>query len=105
SALLLDLFLLFARSGKDRLFTGDLVGELNCWQERPWAEARKGKPITDIWLSQQLRPYGVRPKNVWIDKEQAKGFMMEDLTEVFQRYIPKAEVHAFMNEIRGPDSH
>ena len=38
---------------------------------------------------------------MWIDKEQAKGFMMEDLTEVFQRYIPKAEAKAFVEELRA----
>jgi hypothetical protein len=96
AALLLDLFIIFA--GKDRLFTRDIVSRLNGFQGRPWSEARKGKPVTDVWLAQQLRPYGVRPKNIWIDGVQSKGFLEEDMMEVFRRYLPKSDVEAFLAE-------
>jgi hypothetical protein len=101
AALLLDLFVIFGKSGRDRLFTRDIVRELNDSGLRPWSEARNGRPVTDIWLAQQLRPYGVRPQNVWTNNEQAKGFMMSDMMEVFRRYLPKADIEAFLNSECG----
>jgi hypothetical protein len=99
ASLLLDLFFLFARTPGHKLFTREIITSLNLWGARPWAESRNGRPVTDIWLSQQLRRYGVKPKNIWKDGQQAKGFDMEDLTEVFRRYIPKSDVEALVKEV------
>ncbi len=98
SALLLDIVFLLSGAEKNRLFTRDLMAGLNSLSDRPWSEARKGRPITDIWLAQQLRPYGARPINIWIDGAQAKGFVLSDLAEVAQRYIPRAEAQAYIAE-------
>src|SRR3977135_114249 len=58
-SLLLDLFILFIQDGTGRLFSRSLVAGLNGFADRPWAELRNGKEITDRWLSQQLLPYGI----------------------------------------------
>ena len=63
---------------------------------------RNGKPITDVWLSQQLRPYGIRPSNIWIADNQAKGYLESDFSDVFRRYISRSDVDAFATEIRPP---
>jgi hypothetical protein len=55
---------------------------------------RKGKEITELWLSQQLRPYGIRPRTIWINDTSAKGYLQDDFMEIFRRYIPKSEVDA-----------
>jgi len=65
---------------------------LNQFANRPWAEMRRGKEITDMWLAQQLRPYGVRPTTFRIEGELGKGHVREDLMEVFRRSIPRGEV-------------
>ena len=36
-----------------------------------------------------------------IGREQAKGYLQENFTEVFRRYIPKSEVEAFKAEWRA----
>ena len=59
---------------------------------RPWSETLRGKEITELWLSQQLRPYGVRPRNVMINKIQAKGYFYADFEDVFRRYLTKADL-------------
>jgi hypothetical protein len=50
-----------------------------------------GEPITGLWLAQQLRPYGVKPRTIWIG-ESAKGYVQEDFGEIYERYIPRSEV-------------
>jgi hypothetical protein len=87
------------------MFSRTLVEELSVRSaDRPWAEARKGKDITELWLAQQLRPYGVRPRTIWIGHDHAKGYLRDDFTETFQRYIPKAEAEAFLAELKNrPD--
>ena len=95
-SLLLDIFLLFTHKGADRIFTRSLVDGLNAFTGRPWAEMRKGKPIDDLWLAQQLRPYGVQSRNIWIDGTQAKGYLLEDFTDVFRRYIPRSELKSLL---------
>ena len=59
---------------------------------------RRGKEITERWLSQQLSPYGVRPRTIWIGDRSAKGYMEEDFSEAFRRYIPKAAMQVLMDE-------
>jgi len=110
-ALLLDIYFVFASikvgldkktdaqggaanstSQPERIFTRDLVAALNYRRDRPWAETFKGKEITELWLASQLRPFGIRPHNLWIDGVQAKGYVMEDFLDIFRRYISKSEL-------------
>ncbi|MGD1085945.1 MAG: DUF3631 domain-containing protein [Verrucomicrobiota bacterium] len=93
-ALLLDILIAFLSGASERIHSRTLVADLNNAGDRPWVELRKGKEINESWLAQQLRPYGVRPKTMWIGKVAAKGYMKEDFGEVFRRYIPRSEVEA-----------
>jgi hypothetical protein len=97
-SLLLDIYVSFAAANADRLFTRDLLGRLNSFMGRPWAEMHRGKEITDLWLARQLRPYGVRSRTVWLGERHAKGYFQADFMEVFRRYIPKSEVEALKAE-------
>ena len=101
SSLLTDILLTFVIEERDRIFSRTLVKGLNRRSaHRPWSERRNGKPITDIWLAQQLRPYGIRPRTLWIGEEQAKGYFREDFQETFERYIVKGEAQAYMEELK-----
>jgi hypothetical protein len=113
-SLLVDLFLLLTEQectkGNEwmqaqgvRIFSRDLVASLNSYNDRPWMSLRRGKEVTETWLSQQLRPYGVRPRTVWIGERSAKGYLREDFEEVFRRYLPKSEVWAILNEAKSAD--
>ena len=102
SSLLLDIFVLFTIGEVDRMFTRTLLEGLNSRSSgRPWAELRKGKEITDIWLAQHLRPYGIRPTTVWIGDHQAKGYFLEDFLDVFRRYISRSDLDALSAELDG----
>jgi hypothetical protein len=93
-SLLMDIFVTFVLGGVERVFSRDLAGALMGMPDRPWAELRKGKPMMETWIATQLRPFGVKPRTMRINGELGKGYLREDFTETFRRYIPKAEVEA-----------
>ena len=68
-----------------------LVDTLNAFRDRPWAEARKHKEIDGLWLSQQLRPYGIRPKAMWLDGKTVKGYAKSDFEEIWPRYVSRSD--------------
>jgi hypothetical protein len=98
-SLLIDLFMAFMLGEGGRMFSREMVERLKFRVDRPWAELRKGKPVTEGWLAQQLRPYGIRPKTIRIGEEVAKGYMQEEFMDTFRRYIPRAEVEALRAEV------
>ena len=63
--------------------------------------AEAGDPGDRVMASRELRPYGVRPRTLWIGEEAAKENLNEDLNEVFGRYIPRKEAKALLEEISG----
>ena len=97
--LLLDLLELFMRLGEERVFSRTIVSWPERRADRPWMELRRGKKVSELWLSHQLRPYGIRPKTMRLGVERAKGYAREDFWEVFRRYIPKSDYAAFRAEI------
>jgi hypothetical protein len=101
SALLMDLLLLFSQaSDQKKFFTRDILDYLNGLISRPWFALTKGKPVTDMWLSAQLRPYGIAPKTLWFNDRSAKGYSPDQFEQVFRRYIPKSEIEAKRVDIR-----
>jgi hypothetical protein len=52
----------------------------------------------------QNRPYGIRPKTLWIGENQAKGYDAADFKQVFPRYISISEFQALKAELaQRPD--
>jgi len=98
-SLLLDIFLVFIGAKCERIFSRELVAVLAGCEGRPWVELRKGRPVTETWLAQQLRPYGVRPRTIRVGEQVAKGYVQEDLMETFRRYISKPEMEALKREV------
>jgi hypothetical protein len=97
-SLMIDIVAIFAQADAERMFSRDIVAHLNCFRGRPWADTLNGKPITELWLSQQLRPYGVRPKTMWLGDTSAKGYVQESFIETFRRYITKADLELLKSE-------
>jgi putative DNA primase/helicase len=100
AVLLFDVFIQFNFAKTDRLFSADLVARLNAYPGRPWKDLLRGKPIDDRWLARQLSPYGIRPRNLRIEGTQAKGYCQGDMIETVQRYVPKAEARALIDELK-----
>src|SRR4051812_13926235 len=85
--LLNDIRQVFARSGRDRFHSKELVSALCASADSPWSEAHAGKAITENWLCRQLRRFGIDSHNVRIDEPQAKGFEPGDFVEAFARFL------------------
>jgi hypothetical protein len=106
-ALLFDIFRGICVTESDRISSHGLVYWLNQFTDRPWhdlpglrsADGGRRKEVTELWLAQQLRPYGIRPKTIRISDKTAKGYLQEDMLEIFQRYIPRSEVDAFKADL------
>jgi hypothetical protein len=96
-ALLFDILFCFVQAGAERLFSRVLAAKLNDMGERPWNESNN--EITEVWLAKQLRPYNVRPKNIWIGKHLAKGYLKADFAESAGRYLPKTQAKSLMDEL------
>ena len=101
ATLLLDIFMVMALTQQERIFSRVLVEGLNGrrFRDRPWVDELRGKPATERWLSNQLRPYGMKPKTMRIGNERAKGYVLEEFEDVFRRYIPMSEVEAMKAEM------
>lgn len=98
-SLLLDIYIAFTENHVERMFSRDLTNWLNSCGNRPWSEPRRGKPIDELWLARRLRPYGVRPKSLWIDGLHAKGYLKGDLQEICGRYVTRADLNELNSEV------
>ena len=102
--LLIHIWAEFIEGDATRMFSRDLVEGLNAYRERPWAEGLKGQMIDEVWLARRLRRYGVRSRTMWIDGVAAKGYLKEDLNELFGRYITIEDVEEVREEGEGAGS-
>jgi len=97
-SLLLDIFCVLTASKQDRILSRALVEGLAGFSDRPWAEVLRGKPLTELWIAQQLRPYGIRPRPFRLEGQRARGYFREEMMDAFRRYIPRSELEALTSE-------
>ena len=90
--LLVAIKAIFERSGKEKIFSKTLVGELWEREGEPWAEWGKlRRPITPNALAKLLKPYKIGPKDVYLEGKTLQGDRLEDFTDSFSRYTPQTE--------------
>jgi putative DNA primase/helicase len=89
--LLTDIATIYEERQADRIFSKKLVEALIAMSDRPWPEAKgvHGKPITETWLANRLRAFGVHPKTMRVETERAKGYAREEFSEAFARFLPE----------------
>jgi Protein of unknown function (DUF3631)/DnaB-like helicase N terminal domain len=86
--LLSDLRVLYEARQVERLPSDEIVRELIAQEDRPWPEWRKGKPLTATQLAALLRPFDVRPRELWVSGRNLRGYLRADLEDAFARYLP-----------------
>lgn len=69
-------------------FTTDIINYLIGIDDAPWSSYAKGKHMTPRHLSRVLKPYGVKPGDVRIGANHAKGYTVADFKDAFARYLP-----------------
>jgi putative DNA primase/helicase len=84
---LADIRLAFGET--DIIRSADLVLKLIADPERPWAEWRYGKPLTQKQLAGVLRPFGIISETVHIEGlADAKGYKRASFEEAWEAYLP-----------------
>jgi hypothetical protein len=83
--LLSDLRRVFSDRGA--MSTEAILQALHDLNESPWADLR-GKPLNDRGLATRLRRYDVKPKVIRIDDKTPRGYLRDDLVDVWARYLP-----------------
>ena len=89
----------FALQKTQQLFSHALVEGLNRLPFRLWRHLTKGKDLSERWLAQLLRPYGIAPIVLCIDNRRARGYIEQDFHEPFRRYVTRAQADALLAEI------
>jgi len=87
TALLADLRDLFGERGQDRLTSSEIIRRLRTMEDRPWAEWRQDKPITTRQLAALLKPFKIEPRSVRLGNQTAKGYLLADMQDAFDRYL------------------
>jgi len=100
-ALLFDLFLVFNGRGAEKLFTREVLDGLSCMKNRPWHSMRRGNEMTEVWLAQRLRPYGIKPQTIRVGGDVGRGYLAADFAESLKRYVPKLEREELLAELKG----
>ena len=91
--LLIDLQALFQARATDRLSSEEIVNALSEMEERPWPEWGKSrKPMSKPQLARMLSPFGVKPKQIWIEGRNPRGYELAQFEDAFERYVPTSEV-------------
>jgi hypothetical protein len=89
--LLSDLRSIFTSAGRDRLFSKQLVAALNSLPDRPWSHANNGHPVTEAWLGHTLRQLGIHSRNLQVQNQRCKGYLLADFSSVFSNLAPNSE--------------
>lgn len=112
--LLCDIAKIFEKWKSDSIGSNSLVDELCGMEESPWAEWRRGNPISVQGVAKLLKPYDVRPTR----DRAARFYRREAFIEAFDRYLSdtssehvttvttvtsRGDRHENVNEINGND--
>jgi putative DNA primase/helicase len=85
--LLADIKRAFAERATDRLPSASLVAMLVEIEGHPWAEYRRGKPMTQNQLARALKPLGVAPEVIREGDSTPRGYTIGQFAEAFERYL------------------
>jgi len=87
-SLLGDIRSVFNSTGRDRLSSNELLGRLTHGETLPWGEFANGRPLTPIGLARLLKPFGIIPGTIRLEKGTAKGYLRESYADAWLRYLP-----------------
>lgn len=87
--LLSDIADLFGKEQTDKLPSSKIATALAEIEGRPWAEwGKHRRPISPNQIANQLHRFSIAPKVIRVGEETARGYLLEDFQEAFDRYLP-----------------
>ena len=102
TTLLADIKDLFEETGSRKLFSATITERLIEIEGRPWAEYRRGKPLSKNQLARLLRRFKIKSKSIRIGTDTGKGYHLDDFAESFDRFLSE-EPLAKRNSVTKPD--
>src|SRR5262249_46523250 len=81
--LLADIRDMFDQSSQDALSSRKICQNLADLDERRWRQWRRDRPITQIELANELRPFGITSGNVRIGDKVPKGYQRVQFTDAW----------------------
>ncbi len=85
--LLSDIREIFETKQIDRIFSAELITSLCIDDEKPWATFNYGSHIKPRQVASRLREFGIISNTIRISLTTAKGYMKNQFTDVFTRYL------------------
>jgi hypothetical protein len=70
------------------LLSKDICDTLNKDEELPFGAMRRGEGMDPRMLASLLRPYNIRPQDVWVNRASKKGYNAEAFDDAWARYAP-----------------
>ena len=87
---LADVAAIFELKNTDKISSEELVQTLIDMEDRPWAEWRRGQPMTKNSLARLLKPFSIHPKPIRFDPKPAatrSGYLAGPIAEAKSRYV------------------
>ena len=79
----------FTETQSVKAASNEICEWLNFQDDLPFKDWRRGKGIDPRFLARKLKPYGITPRNLNLGgSSRLKGYLLEELERVFQRYLP-----------------
>jgi putative DNA primase/helicase len=102
---------IFDSRDEDRLFSSEMVEELNGLEGVPWPDWRGGKGLSMNRLARFLKSFEIKPRSVRKGTESRKGYLRSQFVDAFGRYLtvtgsqrsPGAENSASASVTPSPD--
>jgi Protein of unknown function (DUF3631) len=83
---------LYLCEGTLRTRTSDLLDGLIAIEEAPWAEYRRGRPLSACELARLLKPFDIRRRDLRFDDKVYKGYEQTDFEDAWARYSPRPDL-------------
>ena len=84
--LIRDIRKVFSATGKNRISSQELVGELLKMIEQPWPSSNKGRAMTAHSLASQLKKLGIKSSDYKFDGSTLRGYELDVFADAFARY-------------------
>lgn len=85
--LLQDIAGIFKEAERDRYTSQNLCDLLTGREERPWADWRRGKPLSPNQLARLLKDFGIQSRSFRFESGVQRGYERDDFTDAFSRYL------------------
>ncbi len=85
--LLRDIRDVFSQRGDERIDSYTLMNCLAGIEEAPWADWHNGHSITLNQMAALLKPFKIRPHQIWRDGANRRGYELKDFAEAFDSYL------------------